>query len=132
MTVRTFLIGSSAATIISWLIWFMILNWLDPREAGMVGFILFFLALFLAIASTTSLIGYGVRRLIAAGQLPAYRVRHSLRQGMLLGLLIDLLLFLQLLRIVRWWLALLAALIFVLIEFVFLSYDRSSDRYRVA
>ena len=129
MTVRVFLLGSLVAASAAWGIWAMIIQWLDPDRAGLFGYVLFFLALFLAIASTLSLIGYGVRRVLIPAQLPAYRVRYSIRQGILLGAFTDLLLFLQLLRLARWWLVLLLIIVFVSTEFVFLSYDRASRRY---
>lgn len=128
MTVRVFVIGSLVAAIISWATWLAIIKFLDPGQAGLIGFLLFFLALFLATASTTGLAGYATRRLLSPQQLSAYAVRTSLRQGILLGLFLDLLLLLQLLRFYQWWLALLAIVIFIFIEFIFLGYDRATRR----
>ena len=128
MTVRVFIVGSLVAAITSWTIWVAIIKFLDPVQAGIIGFLLFFLALFLATASTTGLVGYATRRLLASSQLSAYAVRTSLRQGILLGLFLDLLLLLQLLRFYQWWLALLAIATFIFIEFIFLGYDRTTRR----
>jgi len=132
MTLRTFLLGSFVGTILGWLVWLAIVFWLDPIQAGTFGFVLFFLALFLAIASTTALIGYALRRILAPGHHPAYSVRPSLRQGIWLGLLFDLLVLLQLLRLGRWWLTLIIVIFFISLEFVFLSYDRNVKTNRTA
>lgn len=128
MTVRAFVVGSLTAAVLSWVIWLAIIRYLDPLRAGPIGFLLFFLALFLAVASTMGLAGYVVRRLITPRRLSAYTVRSSLRQGILLGLFLNLLLLLQLLRFYEWWLALLAIFFFVFIEFIFLGYDRTARR----
>lgn len=128
MTVRTFIIGSLLAGIISWSIWLAIIILLDPVQAGWLGFILFFLALFLAVASTAALIGYAARRLMAPEQLAAYAVRSALRQGALLALFLMLLLLLQLMRLYQWWLAVVAIVLFISVELMFLGYDRTTYR----
>lgn len=132
MTVRIFISGSFIVALLSWSIWILILNFLDPTKAGILGFFLFFLALFLAIASTTGLLGYTIRRLIAPDQLATYAVRSALRQGVIFGIFLDLLLLLQHLRLYRWWLAVGAIVLFLLIELIFLGYDRASHRKTAA
>lgn len=128
MTVRTFVIGSLLAAISSWAIVAGIIMYLDPKGAGGAGYFLFFLALFLATASTAALIGYALRRLVARYVLAAYAVRTSLRQGVWLGLLLAFLLLLQLARLYMWWLAVIACIFLVTCESVFLGYDRALRR----
>lgn len=130
MTVRTFLLGSLLTTIVSWAIWGAIVTLLDPIQAGVLGFILFFLALFLATTSTAALGGYVVRRILAPRQLPAYAVRSALRQGALLALFLIFLLILQLMRLYQWWLAVMVIILFTSGELIFLSYDRAVRRTR--
>lgn len=132
MTLRTFLGGSLVGALLGALVWLAIVFWLDPLQAGAPGFILFFLALFLATASTASLAGYGIRRLLNPAIHPAHHVRPSLRQGILLGLFLDVLLFLQLLRLSRWWLTLICIIFFVCFELIFTSYDRNTRRSHTA
>lgn len=129
MSVRLFIIGALLTALAAWGMWLMIIMWLDPIEAGLYGYLLFFLTLFLGIASVMALVGYVLRRLLVPAQLPAYRVRYSIRQGILLGLFTDLLLFLQRLRLIRWWLVLLLTVVFICTEFFFLSYDHASRRH---
>ena len=128
MTIRVFLAGTITGIVISWGIFYLIINSLDPHQAGPLGFILFFLSFFLAIASTAALIGYFVRRVLFIRQLPAYSVRPSVRQGVWLALFFDLLLFLQLLRLLHWWVAFIVVLLFLSLEVLFLSYDRTLEQ----
>ncbi|HLD26085.1 MAG TPA: hypothetical protein VJC05_03530 [Candidatus Andersenbacteria bacterium] len=128
MTVRVFTIGSLLTAVLSLAVWLLVVNYLDPGRAGIIGFCLFFLSLFLGLASSAALLGYGIRRLISRAVLPAYTVRTSLRQGCLLGIFATMLLLLELLNLYAWWLAGLALILFVTIELIFLSYDLSLQR----
>lgn len=128
MTVRLFIIGSILTSISSWGIWVLILKYLDPKIAGSIGYFLFFLSLFLAVASATALLGYAFRRLIAPELLATYAVRPALRQGIMLGIFLDFLLILQLVRLYKWWLAVIAIILFITTELIFLSYGQASKR----
>ncbi len=111
--------------IASWGVLALIVTWIDPSSsAAAMGFILFFLAMFLAVASMAALAGYVFRSVFLRSQLSAYRVRPALRQGMLLGAFVDLLLFLQLERLLIWWVSAIIVLLFIVIELVFISYDK--------
>ena len=120
--------GSLIAAVGSWILWLLVMLYLDPGRAGVPGFFLFFLTLFLAVASVASLIGFAARRFIARDVLAAYAVRAALRQGVMLGLFLDLLLLLQLVNLYTWWLALIAIIFFVATELIFLGYDTSRRR----
>ncbi|MEX2054635.1 MAG: hypothetical protein WD972_00495 [Candidatus Andersenbacteria bacterium] len=128
MMIRVFLIGSALTCVVAGIIWVLILYFLDPQQAGSIGYALFFLSLFLCVASLCALIGYGIRRLVSAERLAAYSVRASLRQGIMLGLFLTLLLLLVRIRLYQWWLAVLLTIVFVFAELIFLSYDRTNAR----
>ncbi len=128
MTVRLFISGSILTAISSWAIWALIINFLDPKRAGNIGYSLFFLSLFLATASTTALIGFALRRIITPGQLATYAVRSALRQGIMLGIFLDLLLILQLTQLYKWWLAVIAIILFITTELIFISYGQTARR----
>lgn len=102
---------------------------LDPDQAGGIGFILFFLSLFTAVASAACLVGYAIRRVVVRQQFAAYAVRTSLRQAIIIGGFTSFLLFLQLLRLYRWWIALGLIALLACLEVVFLSYARSHVRH---
>lgn len=130
MTVRLFLLGALIISIAAWGIWLLIINWINPQEAGWTGYALFFLSIFLAVAATCALLGYIIRRLIQPAQMAAYRVKPSLRQGILLGLFLDILLFLQLQRLLRWWITVILLVLFLSVELLFLTYERNIRNYR--
>ena len=128
MTVRLFVIGSLLAVVAGVVSFGLTITQLAPGTAGPVGFTLFFLSLFVAVASLAALIGYAVRRIVLPRIFPAYLVRTSVRQGVLLGIFVTLLLFLQLLRLYQWWIGLISIAVFISLELVFLSYDQVNRR----
>ncbi len=131
MTVRLFGVATLATFLFSTGVLALIITWVDPTSnVSGLALVLFFLTMFLSIASLFSMLGYGARALIMRHQLPPYRVRPSLRQGVFFGIFVDILLFLQLERILVWWVAAIIILLFVVIELVFISYDHNGTATR--
>ncbi|PIT97998.1 MAG: hypothetical protein COT71_03150 [Candidatus Andersenbacteria bacterium CG10_big_fil_rev_8_21_14_0_10_54_11] len=128
MTVRAFILTSVTAAAIGWTAWGLIIASLDPRQAGLLGYILFFLALFLGVAASVSLGGYAVRRILQPRRLAFYAIRPAVRQGILLALFMNIVLLLQLGRLYRWWVGIILTGIVVITELVFLSYDLAHRR----
>ncbi len=128
MTIKTFISGASLCAIVGLTIWLLVLFFLDPTQAGTLGYVLFFLSLFLTVASVASLIGFGLRRVLRVQQLAAYSVRSALRQGIMLALFVCILLILVRLRVYQWWVAVILTIFFVSAELIFFSYDRTISR----
>ena len=128
MTVRTFIISSLAATIIGGAAWAATVTQLSPDAAGPIGLALLFLSLFILVAGIGSLLGYLVRRFFMPKQFPAYAVKTSIRQGVIVAVFLSLLLFLQLLRLYSWWIAVIVVAVFLSFELLFLSYDHAHHR----
>ncbi len=127
MTVRIFILGTLITIIVSSGILALTLFGISPNSAAAsFALILIFLTMFLAVSSFAALAGNGARSLFLQNQLPAYRLRPALRQGVFLGMFTDLLLFLQLQRILVWWVAAIIILLFIVIELVFISHDKYS------
>jgi hypothetical protein len=131
MTIRFFLLTSFLAAIIGAGVTALILTSLDPMQAGVSGFTLLFLSLFITLAGFTATIGYLVRRVIMPQTFEAYLVRASLRQGIVISVFFSVLLFLQLLRLYRWWIAIILVVLLLSLELVFSSYDHPhTNRHR--
>lgn len=125
MTVKAFILGACATLVVSSGILALVILWIDPVSSiASLAFLLFFLSLFLAVASFSALVGYVARSIFLRKQLSAYRVRPALRQGVFIGIFADLLLFLQLQRILVWYVAAIIVILFIVIELVFISYDK--------
>jgi Ca2+/Na+ antiporter len=129
MTVRAFITSALLALLIGSGSLAAVVTQLDPEDAGAIGYILLFLSLFITTASAAGLVGYTIRRLLVRQQFPAYAVRTSLRQALTIGGFTSLLLFLQLLRLYRWWIALGLIALLTCLEVVFLSYGKAHARH---
>ena len=122
------MIGTGLGVLIGGGVWALVVTMLDPGQAGVIGYVLFFLSLFVWLASLSGLLGYAVRRLVLPKLFPTYVVRTSLRQGIMIGLFLAVLLLLQLLRLYQWWVAVVTVVLLVSFELVFVSYDRVNRR----
>lgn len=109
------------ATVAAWISWAVVLNGVDPTRSGLLGFVLFYLTLLMALFGTISL-GEMLYRLWRSKEELASRIAvRSFRHGILLTILFmsSLLLFSQ--GWFRWWTMLLVVVIVGLIEMTFLS-----------
>ncbi len=120
MTLKKYLNLMSVLTIICWLAWVFVIFFVNPEETGLIGFILFYFSLFLAILGTAAIIGFLIRVRFNKG--PVFKqVEVSFRQGIWLSLLVVGLFLLQNLGILRWWNGLFLLLFLMFLEFFFLS-----------
>ena len=114
-------------TIVCWIGWLMVIFLIKPAEAGLVGFVLFYFSLFLAILGTGSIIGFVIRARL--NKKPLFiQTQVAFRQAIWLGLFIITILFLRQLQILRWWNALLLLVFFVILELIFIL---SRKKYRI-
>ncbi|MBU4369829.1 hypothetical protein KKG58_03665 [Patescibacteria group bacterium] len=120
MTLKKYLNLMSVLSIFCWLFWVFVIFFINPEETGLIGFVLFYFSLFLAILGTIAIIGFLIRARFIKG--PVFKhVEASFRQGIWLSLLIVGLFLLQGLGILRWWNALFLLLFLMFLEFFFLS-----------
>ncbi|MDD4476827.1 MAG: hypothetical protein PHY40_01570 [Patescibacteria group bacterium] len=117
MTLRSYLALMLASSIICWIAWFFVIISFDPKEAGTLGFILFYAALFFALTSAFAAVG-GIlnEKFSRSEELPYKRIKRIFYQGAIFGVIAVLsLLFLQL-KIFVWWSAILLFLLFFVLE----------------
>jgi len=127
MTLKKYLNLMGILTLICWLAWVVVLFFINPEKTGLIGFVLFYFSLFLAVLGTASVLGFVVRARL--NKSPVFKqVELAFRQGIWLGLLVVGLLLLQGLGLLRWWNGLLLLLFLTFLEFFFLS---SRKKYKV-
>jgi hypothetical protein len=115
MTLKTYLNLMLICTLICWGVWVLSLLVINPEKAGVLGFILFYFSLFLAILGTAAIIGFLIRARL--GKTPIFvQVSIAFRQGLWIASIIVFLLLLKGLNLLRWWNFILFILIIVIIE----------------
>jgi len=126
MSLRKYLMLMVFASAICWTAFVLVVNNLNPYSTGILGFVFFYVSLFLAIVGTFSLIGFVVRSRVLKEEMAFRHVAISFRQGLWFGLLACLSLWLQSKTLLTWFNLLLLVLVLVVIEFFFLSMQRQS------
>jgi len=119
MSLRLYLIVMSLVCACSWIAWMIVLYAIDPTKSGFLGFVLFFLALFMACLSTVTLIGTIIRFWLRKQEVVYRLVVRSLRQGIILTCLFTLSLILMGMELFVWWVLLLLVIIASLCEMAF-------------
>jgi len=115
MTLKTYLNLMLICTLICWAAWVLSLLVINPEKAGVLGFILFYFSLFLAILGTAAIIGFLIRARL--GKTPIFvQVSIAFRQGLWIASIVVFLLLLKGLNLLRWWNFMLFILIIVIIE----------------
>jgi hypothetical protein len=121
MSLRLYLVGLMFSTIFCWACFVLILFYVNPDEAGFVGFLAFYLSLFFALTGTFSLIGFYLRVWLSRNEILFKHISPAFRQGFFLALILVISLVLQAFRILTWWDGLLLVGSVVLLEFYFMS-----------
>lgn len=124
MTLFAYFILMLISTIFSWLGWGTILFYLNPQEAGNVGFAFFYGSLFLALTGSFSLLGLFIRMRLLKDDIVSRQVAISFRQAVFFAILLVGSLFLRSKDLLAWWNIILLIFLLTFLEFFFLSYQR--------
>lgn len=129
MTLRQYLLMMSIGTIICWLIWILVVGNIDPKETGSIGFIFFYVSLFLALIGTFSVIGFLIRKKIIKYEVVVFHhVRHTFRQGLLISLLILIAMMMLQFKLLTWWTGVLVVLLFLVLESIIFANRKHKNR----
>lgn len=113
----------SLSTLLCWLTWGAVLLYVNPEEAGILGFFLFYLAFLLSLIGSLALLGFLIR--IKFSQDPTFKkVNISFRQAIWFSILIIFFLSLKGQELLRWWNVLLFILFLALLELFFMTYRK--------
>ena len=124
MSIRNYIIIIAACTGVCWLAWLMVLFFINPEMAGLVGVFAFYVSLFFAFVGTFSLLGFFVRNLFKREEIVMRLLNVSSRQAIILSLVIIASLIMQSYQYLFWWNLLILVVIAVLVELFIVSYRR--------
>jgi hypothetical protein len=121
MTLGRYLLGMLFSTITCWAAWVVVLIYIDPQKAGLVGFLAFYISLFFALVGTLASVGFYLRRWFSKNEVVFAHITPSFRQGVLLSLCFVGCLIMQSFKILTWWDGILFVGAVALLEFYFMS-----------
>ncbi|MDO9579730.1 MAG: hypothetical protein Q7J06_04055 [Bacteroidales bacterium] len=123
MTLKKYLNLMTILTVICWGAWFLVLILINPEQSDLIGFVLFYFSLFLALLGTISVVGFLIR--VWLKKKPIFKqVEIAFRQAIWFGLLISAIFILKGLDLLRWWNALFLVLFLIFLELFFLLSNR--------
>ena len=127
MTLKNYLIVMGAMTTVCWGIFLLMLNLIDPTSTNWLGFLLFYISLFLALSGTAALIGFLIRFVALRRELAFYAVATAFRQSFLFALFIVISLILLSFNLFTWLNIGLLLIIFAILELFIASYKKSRN-----
>ncbi len=117
-TTRTYILPLSAGTIISVIALGLVLWFVDPFSVGLMQHTFFYLTLFLSSLGIATLLGIQLRKRFLPGIL-VEQLRVSIRQALLIALLITGLIILQANALLFWWVGITLILFIITLEIFF-------------
>lgn len=121
MTLKRYLMIMSLTTLVCWLAFGFVVFQVDPSASGVVGLLLFFASLFIALWGTLALLGFFTRFLFLKDTVPFRHIGISLRQALWFAILVVFSLFLVSQQIWVWWMSVLLVVGLANIEGFFLA-----------
>jgi hypothetical protein len=108
---------------VCWLAWGFIIWTVDPVVTNWVGFLLFYLSLFLSLTGTAAIAGF-IIRFVAFKQVLAFRlVKEAFRQSFLLAALVVVSLYLLSQNLFTWMNLIFLVLGLSVLEFFLINYE---------
>lgn len=124
MTLKSYLIIMLITTLICWLAFSFVLWTVNPEATNWLGFLLFYLSLFLSIVGTSAIIGFIIRFVGLKHELAFRSVRDAFRQSFLLAFLLVAVLFLLAKNLFSWLNVFFLVIGLSILEFFLISYQR--------
>ena len=108
------------ATLLCWLAFVAVIIYINPTEAGFIGFLLFYVSLFLSLVGFFALLGFFVRIWLLTQPVVFKQVIIAFRQAIWFASLIVFCLILQSQKLLTWWTVILFIALLTFIESLFL------------
>ena len=118
---RNYVISVLVASFLSWFSFAVVLYELSPFSQTLLSLSLFYSTLLVALSGSFSMIFYALRRWANKNEIHNRHLNASIRQGILVSLMLVIGLGFQRLRILTWWDSLLLLGIVLMIEFYFMN-----------
>jgi len=128
MTLKSYLTIMIGATIVCWSTFSFVLWTINPEITNWLGFVLFYLSLFLSLSGTAAIVGFLIRFVGLKHELAFYSVRIAWRQSFLFAFLIIAILFLSAHSLLTWLNLFLLVMGLSILEYFLLNYSQGLQK----
>ncbi|MFA6995519.1 MAG: hypothetical protein WC249_03900 [Patescibacteria group bacterium] len=125
MTLKNYLGVMSILSFVCWGIFLFVASLVDPLATNWLGFLLFYLALFISLIGTAALSGFLIRFVALKKELAFNSVKVAFRQSFLFSLFVIIILILQAQELFNWLNLSLLVIIFAILELVLISFKKN-------
>ncbi len=125
MTLKKYLMLTALATAVCWTVFLFVSSVINPELTSWLGFLVFYLALFMAISGTASLIGFLIRFVALRHELAFYAVKVAYRQSFMFALFIVAILMLLAQGLFNWLNLFMLIAVFVITEMVMIHSQKT-------
>lgn len=125
MTLKNYLGVMSVLSLVCWGIFFFVASLVNPLATNWLGFLLFYLALFISLIGTAALVGFLVRFVALKKELAFNSVKVAFRQSFLFSLFVIIILILKAQTLFNWLNLSLLIIIFAILELVLISHKKT-------
>lgn len=125
MTLKKYLMVTAIATAICWTVFLFVSSVINPETTSLLGFLLFYLALFMALSGTASLIGFLVRFVALRHELVFYAVKIAYRQSFMFALFVIITLILLSQNLFTWLNLIMLIIIFLVSEAIMIHSQKT-------
>ena len=125
MTLKKYLMLTAVATAVCWTVFLFIASVVNPEITSWLGFVLFYLSLFMAVSGTASLIGFLIRFVALRHELVFYAVKIAYRQSFMFALFIIITLILLSQGLFTWLNLFMLIAVFVIAEMVMINSQKT-------
>lgn len=125
MTLKKYLMLTALATAVCWTVFLFVSSVINPELTSWLGFLVFYLALFMAISGTASLIGFLIRFVALRHELAFYAVKVAYRQSFMFALFIVAILMLLAQGLFNWLNLFMLIAVFVITEMVMIHSQKN-------
>ncbi len=125
MTLKKYLWAMAILSFLCWSLFIFVMRLINPTSTNWLGFVLFYLVLFISLIGTSALIGFIIRFIALKKELAFNSVKLAFRQSFLFSLFIIIILILTSQHLFNWLNLLLLIIIFSILELFLISYKKN-------
>ncbi len=125
MTLKKYLWAMAILSFLCWSLFIFVMKLINPTSTNWLGFVLFYLVLFVSLIGTSALIGFIIRFIALKKELAFNSVKLAFRQSFLFSLFIIIILVLASQHLFNWLNLLLLVIIFSILELFLISYKKN-------
>lgn len=126
MTLRSYLILMTITTLVCWAAWAYVVFSVNPETTNWLGFVLFYLALFLSLAGSAAIMGFFIRFVALRRELLFRSVKDAFRQSFLFAFLLVASLFLLSQNLFSWLNLIFLIIGLAVLEVFLISYKKNN------